>query len=384
MDKLHIGIYGAVNSGKSTIINKLAGQEIAIVSPIAGTTTDPVRKLMELDGIGPVVLIDTAGNNDVTELGRDRVAKSLQSIDIVDLAVLVVNNKLEAEDEALVEIFKTKNKPFFIINNKSDLPDFKPFKHKGAEVLAFSKNAEVQPALDLIKKYRPALGQGVLLDGIIKKDDVVALVIPIDSAAPIGRIILPQVNVLRNILDLNAIAVSLQTGQLAGYLKSNPKPRLVITDSQAFKEVSEIVPKDIALTSFSILFSRLKGNFEESLTGARKISNLKDGEKVLILESCSHSAITCEDIGRIKLPNLIRKKSGKELSFTIIPSLEKLPEDLSSYALAVQCGGCMATKNQLSARLGNVKNAGVSFTNYGIAIAYCTGILDRVIEIFAK
>jgi [FeFe] hydrogenase H-cluster maturation GTPase HydF len=387
MDKLYIGIYGSVNSGKSSLINRLAGQDIAIVSDKAGTTTDPVKKLIELDGIGPSVLIDSAGIDDTTELGSSRVAKTLQTLDTVDIAIIVANRgALTKDDDNLIGVLKERKIPFFIINNKSDLPSFKPLNAGGARVINFSakENKDVKEILELIKQIKPHYlnDKHVLLDDIVEKGDIVVLVTPIDSAAPQGRLILPQVNTIRNLLDNKAVAVVLQAGELADFLKLPVKVKLVVTDSQAFKEVSEIVPPSIPLTSFSILFARLKGDMAVYLRGANKIGELTDGDRVLILESCSHSANTCEDIGRVKLPNLIKKKSGKNLSFKIVAGLDALPEDITAYALAVQCGGCMVTRHQLLNRISVPVLADVPVTNYGIAIAYCTGILDRAVEIF--
>ncbi|MDR0734922.1 MAG: [FeFe] hydrogenase H-cluster maturation GTPase HydF, partial [Elusimicrobiota bacterium] len=355
MERLFIGIYGSVNSGKSSIINKLAGQDIAIVSPTAGTTTDAVKKTMELDGVGPAVLIDTAGINDTTVLGSARAGAAARTLDIIDMAIITADcGVLTAEDLALAARLKTRKIPFFIINNKADLPSFKPLVYDGADVLEFSAARAPNAAaiLALIQKHKPAhlAEKQILLDDIVKQGDIVVLVVPIDSAAPKGRLILPQVNALRNILDNRAAAVVLQTGELADFIKTGLKIRLVVTDSQAFKEVSEIVPPQIPLTSFSILFARLKGDFELFRAGVKAIDKLKDGNKVLILESCSHSANTCEDIGRVKLPALLQKKSGKTLNFTIVPNLESLPADVGAYALAVQCGGCMVTRSQLLTR----------------------------------
>ncbi|MDD6174083.1 MAG: [FeFe] hydrogenase H-cluster maturation GTPase HydF [Elusimicrobia bacterium] len=387
MDKTYIGIYGGVNSGKSSLINRLSGQNTAIVSPERGTTTDPVKKLMELDGIGPAVLIDTAGVDDDTALASSRVGKTLQTLDIVDMAVLVLGGGIMGEaNKKLISLFKKKNIPFLIVNNKSDLSDFKKPEGLSETVVEFSAKTapNVKPILEALKKLKPQTEKQILLDDKISSGDIVVLVCPIDSAAPAGRLILPQVKAIRNILDNKAVSVVLQPGELAAFLKLPLKVKLVVTDSQAFKEVSAIVPPEIPLTSFSILFARLKGNLPMYLKGTNALSSLKDGDKVLILESCNHSAITCEDIGRVKLPALISKKSGKKLEFKIIPGLEPLPEDLSSYALAVQCGGCMVTKNQLKQRVAALAEAGVPVSNYGVMIACCTGILPRVTEIFKE
>lgn len=387
MDKLHIGIYGSVNSGKSSLINRLSGQNTAIVSPERGTTTDPVRKLIELDSLGPCVLIDTAGLDDNTVLSSQRVAKTLQTLDLIDIAILVISCGVIGKTERnLLDLFAQKNIPFLIVNNKSDLPNFKApdeFKDKTVNFSAL-KSPDVKDILSALGRLRPAAEEDVLLDDKISRGDMVVLVCPIDSAAPKERLILPQVKAIRNILDNNAVSVVLQTDELAGFLKSNPKVKLVVTDSQAFKEVSGIVPQSIPLTSFSMLFARLKGNLDLYLEGAEHLNGLKDGDKVLILESCNHSALTCEDIGRVKLPKLISAKSGKKLEFKIIPGLEPLPENLKEYAMAVQCGGCMVTKKQLARRVAALLKAGVPVSNYGVMIALCTGILPRVSEPFKK
>lgn len=387
MDKLHIGIYGSINSGKSSLINRLSGQNTAIVSPERGTTTDPVRKLIELDSLGPCVLTDTAGIDDNTVLSSQRVGKTLQTLDLIDIAILVISCGVIGKTERnLLDLFAQKNIPFLIVNNKSDLPNFKApneFKDKTVNFSAL-KSPDVKDILSALARLRPSAGKDVLLDDKISRGDIVVLVCPIDSAAPKERLILPQVKAIRNILDNNAVSVVLQTGELDGFLKSNPKVKLVVTDSQAFKEVSEIVPQNIPLTSFSMLFARLKGNLDLYLEGAEHLSGLKDGDKVLILESCNHSALTCEDIGRVKLPKLISAKSGKKLEFKIIPGLEPLPENLKEYALAVQCGGCMVTKTQLSRRISALVKAGVPVSNYGVMIALCNGILPRVSELFRK
>lgn len=387
MEKLYIGIYGSVNSGKSSLINKLAGQMTAIVSPERGTTTDPVKKLLELEGIGPAVLIDSAGIDDTTPLGALRIAKTMQTLDIIDMAIVVIaHGNITKEDFGLISIFQEKKIPFFILNNKSDEPGFKDVSTAGIETLSYSCSTatDVLPVLALIKKLKPEYlaEKQILLADIINAGDIVVLVMPIDSAAPKGRLILPQVNTIRDILDNHAVSIVLQESELSDFLKLPIKIRLVVTDSQAFKNVSAIVPKEIPLTSFSILFARLKGNFDEYLNGADAISKLKDGDKVLILESCSHTANTCDDIGRVKLPKLISAKTGKKLEFKIVANLDPLPEDTSTYALVVQCGGCMVTKKQLLNRIGVPLAEGVPVTNYGIAIAFCTGILPRVTQVF--
>ena len=387
MDKLYIGIYGSVNSGKSSLINKLSGQNTAIVSAERGTTTDPVRKLMELEGLGPCVLIDTAGINDNTPLAKERIAKTLQTLDIADIAVYVIAcGQVTAEDEKMLSLIKAKKLPLLLVNNKQDSPEFKPLsgEYKNAVSFIALKAENPQVILKALQALKPQAEKQILLDDKITQGDIVVLVCPIDAAAPKGRLILPQVNAIRNILDNRAVSVVLQTGELENFLKLPLPVKLVVTDSQAFKEVSKIVPPSIPLTSFSILFARLKGNLPLYIEGTAAVNNLKDGDRVLILESCNHSANTCDDIGRVKLPKLISAKSGKKLNFTIVAGLEPLPQDLKSYALAVQCGGCMITKNQLKQRVEKLISAGVPVSNYGVMIACCTGILPRVTEIFRK
>ena len=387
MDKTYIGIYGSVNSGKSSLINRLSGQDTAIVSPERGTTTDPVRKLIELDSLGPCVLIDTAGIDDDTVLSRSRVAKTMQTLDLIDIAVVVISaGAINEAEKNLLALLAKKKIPFLIVNNKSDLPGFKELEEFKDKSISFSalRSPDVKEILRALSRLKPKGGEDVLLDDKITRGDIVVLVCPIDSAAPKGRLILPQVMTIRNLIDNNAVSVVLQPGELAEFLKSNPKVKLVVTDSQVFKQVSEIVPSDIPLTSFSMLFARFKGNLDLYLEGAEHLKNLKDGDKVLILESCNHSALTCEDIGRVKLPKLISAKSGRKLEFKIIPGLEPLPQNLKEYALAVQCGGCMVSKEQLRKRVQALIEAGVPVSNYGVVIALCTGILPRVSEVFKK
>ncbi|MDR1684465.1 MAG: 50S ribosome-binding GTPase [Elusimicrobiota bacterium] len=366
MERLYIGIYGGVNSGKSTLINRLAGQDIAIVAPQAGTTTDPVRKNIELEGVGPAVLIDTAGYGDDTALAARRAAKTAQTLDIVDMAVVLSAAAPTPQDTAFIETLKQRKIPFFIINKE--------------------QAQDRRAVLRLIQKNKPAhiSAKQVLLDDIVAAGDIVVLVTPIDAAAPQGRLILPQAQSIRNLLDNNAVSVVLQPRQLAGFLAQNKNVKLVVTDSQAFGEVNKIVPADIALTSFSILFARLKGNFELYLKSAGAIDKLKDGDKVLMLESCAHSAGACDDIGRVKLPALLSKKTGKKLEFSIVSGLDALPVNLREYALIIQCGGCMVTKQQLKTRIEAAAAAGAPVTNYGVAMAYCAGILPRVTEVFKK
>lgn len=385
VNRPHIGIFGKMNVGKSSLINALTGQEVSVVTAHPGTTTDPVKKIIEILGIGPVTLVDTAGIDDSSALGTQRVRRTNEALDQVDLAILVFADDFNSYDQSLMETFQARSVPFFVVHNKCDLYATNT-KIKGADVVDFScKEPHLPILLDMIKKHLPksAYSQDVLLDDYVERGDEVVLVIPIDASAPEGRLILPQVQTIRNLLDIGAAAVCLKDTELREYLRLHT-PKLVVTDSQAFKYVSSVVPPTIPLTSFSILFSRLKGDFVAYLKGTRTIDKLQDGDKVLILESCSHSVNKCDDIGRTKIPNWLQKYTGKKLQFTVVANLDALPDDAETYKLAIQCGGCMVTRTQIMRRLNILKEKGVALSNYGLAIAYCNGIFDRVTEIFRK
>jgi [FeFe] hydrogenase H-cluster maturation GTPase HydF len=371
--KPHIGIYGRTNSGKSTLINKLTGQPIAIVSDQAGTTTDPVKKSIEIFGIGPVVLIDTAGIDDATELGKQRMDKTYQTLKEIDCAILVIaDNRFGDPEEQLIAQFKEYALPFIVVNNlfegivKSDVINLNILKE------------EPQPIIEALKKAIPesAYKKSSMLGGIVKPNDVVVLVTPIDDEAPEGRLILPQVMAIRNALDNDCICVVLKETNLQQYFDTMPYPDLVVTDSQAFAMVSKIVPEEVRLTSFSILLARLKGDFENYLKGTPHLAELKDGDKILMLESCTHE-ISCGDIGRVKLPALIRKFTGKNIQFDYVAGLAPV-DNINQYAMAIQCGGCVATRKQLLNRTNLAVKAGIPISNYGMAIAFMTGIFDRV------
>lgn len=385
VNRPHIGIFGKMNVGKSSLINALTGQEVSVVAAHPGTTTDPVKKIIEILGIGPVTLVDTAGIDDSSALGAQRVRRTNEALDQVDLAILVFADDFNSYDQSLMETCVALRVPYFLVHNKSDLHKLN-VEIKGADVVDFScKEPHLPILLDMIKKHLPksAYSQDVLLDDYVERGDEVVLVIPIDASAPEGRLILPQVQTIRNLLDIGAAAVCLKDTELREYLRLHT-PKLVVTDSQAFKYVSSVVPPTIPLTSFSILFSRLKGDFEAYLKGTRTIDTLQDGDKVLILESCSHSVNKCDDIGRTKIPNWLQKYTGKKLQFTVVANLDALPDDAETYKLAIQCGGCMVTRTQIMRRLNILKEKGVALSNYGLAIAYCNGIFDRVTEIFRK
>ena len=385
LNKPRIGFFGKMNVGKSSLVNALTGQQVSVVAAHPGTTTDPVKKTIELVGIGPVELIDTAGVDDQSVLGTKRVSRTNAALDQVDLAVLVFAGPFDAYDQTLLETCLARKVPFFLVQNKTDLPTTN-VEIQGADVVAFScKKPNVALLLNAIAQHLPksSYTQDVILDDYVQAGDEVVLVIPIDASAPQGRLILPQVQTLRNLLDIGATAVCVKDTELRTCLTKHT-PKLVVTDSQAFGYVSSVVPAHIPLTSFSILFSRLKGDFDAYLKGTPTISKLQDGDQILVLESCSHTVNKCDDIGRVKIPHWLQKFTGKKLSFTTVSNLDPLPQDLYAFKLAIQCGGCMVTRTQILRRLEILKQAGVPVSNYGLTIAWCNGIFERVTEIFRK
>lgn len=393
-NKPHIGIFGRRNNGKSSFINSLAGQDIAIVSDTPGTTTDPVKKSMELPGIGPAILIDTAGMDDTGSLGKLRVAKTLDILPNIDLAILVIShNQFEEPERKMIEEFRRFELPFFIIHNKSDLEKVSTntqeiARQLQAEIILYSalNNPDTNPIIEAITRNMPqtAWQKPTLLGNLVKYGDVVLLITPIDIEAPEGRLILPQVQAIRDILDNDCIAIICKERETGAFLRqSGIKPKLVITDSQAFLKADAIVPKDIPLTGFSVLLARYKGDFENYLKGTPKISELKDGDRVLMLESCTHHT-SCDDIGRVKIPRWISQFTGKKLEFDMVTGLSNLPRPITDYALVVQCGGCMITRKQLINRLKPAIDAGIPVTNYGMTIAYVQGIYNRAVAPFVS
>ena len=393
--KPHIGIFGRRNYGKSSLINTLANQDIAIVSDVPGTTTDPVKKSMEIADLGPVILVDTAGIDDDSDLGQKRIKKSVLQISQIDLAILViVNNVFERFEEELIQSFSKHEVPYLIVQNKIDLFPIDQIKSDAlaarlqVPLIHFSCLNKDNASLlhQEINKMMPrnALHFNSLVGDIIKKDDVVLLVTPIDSEAPVGRMILPQVQLIRDVLDNHAVVVTLRETELEKYIKvMHPKPVLVVTDSQAFEFVNSIVPPEIPLTGFSVVLARQKGNFEAYLAGTPKLAQLKDGDRILLLESCTHH-VSCDDIGQVKIPKWLDKFTNKNLEYEMVSGLEDLKRPITDYALLIQCGGCVITQKQVKNRLRPAIEAGIPVTNYGLAIAFIHGIFDRATAPFRR
>lgn len=392
-NRLHIGIFGKRNAGKSSLINALVNQEISIVSEIAGTTTDVVEKTMEFLPLGPVVFLDTAGIDDSGNIGEKRIEKTKKVFNRTDIAVIVCDSTGWNEYEInLFNEFKERNIPVLAVVNKQDI---QPIEQEKLDAI---KQYVKEPLLttlihnrEVVYKLKEQLisvcpddfiTPPSLLGDIVKTGDTVVLVIPVDKEAPKGRIILPQVQVLRDLLDNKCKAVVTQDTELDSALKNlKEPPRMVITDSQAFNTVAEIVPKEIELTSFSIIFARIKGDLKEFYNGAEAIDNLKDNDKVLICESCSHHQIE-DDIARVKIPRLIKQKTGKNILFEY-HSGHDFPENLNDYALLIHCGACMTNRKEVLSRILKCKKANVPITNYGITIAHCLGILKRAVKPFS-
>jgi [FeFe] hydrogenase H-cluster maturation GTPase HydF len=391
--KPHIGIFGRRNNGKSSFINALSGQELAIVSEVAGTTTDPVKKSMEIPGIGPVIVIDTAGIDDTGELGAKRVSKTREVLNTIDAAILLITgNTFEDTEKDLIHDLSDRSVPFLIIHNKSDVQPLSASLGRMLEEtyrvpvidLSTIHNPEIESVISALKKLIPetAYNSRSLLGDLISYGDTVLLITPIDIEAPEGRMILPQVQAIRDILDHDGIAVVCKEREVDSYLrKMNPKPALAITDSQIFLKADASIPKDIPLTSFSILLARQRGDFQNYLKGTPHIAQLKDGDRILILESCTHH-VSCDDIGRVKIPRWLGNYTGKKLEYEVVSGLSKIPLEIHNYAMVIQCGGCMITRKQIISRLKPAVDAGIPVTNYGMAIAWVHGIYNRAVAPF--
>lgn len=393
--KPHIGIFGRRNNGKSSLINSITGQDVAIVSDVAGTTTDPVKKSIEIPGIGAAVVIDTAGMDDFGELGAKRVGKTKEIIRRIDLAIIVLADNVFGEVELqLIGDLEKWEVPFVLVHNKADrmpisdeLRRLTPPSHRD-KLLDYSSVNPInkEKLIQLLKENIPetAYLSKSLVGDIISQGDLVLLITPIDDEAPEGRLILPQVQAIRDILDNDAIAVVAKEREIDGLLKRlQPRPALAICDSQVFLKADGSVPADIPLTSFSTVLARYKGDFDNYLLGTPKLSQLKDGNKVLILESCTHH-VSCDDIGRVKIPRWLSQFSGKKLEYVVVSGLSNVPGEITDYSIVIQCGGCMITRKQLINRLKPAIDAGIPVTNYGMAIAYMQGIYNRAIAPFTK
>lgn len=389
-ERVHISFFGRRNAGKSSVINAVTGQELAIVSNVKGTTTDPVYKTMELLPLGPVMVIDTPGIDDEGELGALRVKKSYQVLNKTDIAVLVVDGTIGKTDceEALIRRFQEKNIPWILVYNKSDLLPSADFPLSSNEILvSAAKKTNIYELKERIASLKPEdTHKYPLISDLIQPLDLVILVIPVDKAAPKGRLILPQQQTIRAILEQGALSLVVRDTELSETLerfhKQNIHPRLVITDSQAFSKVSAVTPKEITLTSFSILFARYKGDLEAVTKGVAALKNIQDGDKILIAEGCTHHR-QCDDIGTVKIPSMIRKFTGKEPEFFFTSGTE-FPDNLTDYQLVVHCGGCMLNEREMKYRISCCQDQRVPITNYGILMAQATGILKRSLAPFPE
>ena len=383
-ERVHIGFFGRRNAGKSSVVNAVTGQDLAVVSDVKGTTTDPVSKAMELLPLGPVMIIDTPGYDDEGYLGQLRVRKTRQVLNKTDIAVLVTDGTEELQDidRELLALFREKEIPFLVVRNKSDLLETLPAEENGEIYVSALKGTNIYELKERIASLRQDVPERRLIGDKLRPGDLAVLVVPIDKAAPKGRLILPQQQTIRDILEANAAAVVVKETELAGTLQRLGKPDLVITDSQVFGSVSKIVPREVPLTSFSILMARYKGLLEEAVKGAAAVENLRDGDTVLVAEGCTHHR-QCNDIGTVKIPQWLRGYTGKELKVRACAGTE-FPEDLSEYALVIHCGGCMLGEREVRYRMKCAADQGVPITNYGTLIAYLNGILGRSIEIFPE
>ena len=382
-ERIHIGFFGRRNAGKSSIVNAVTGQDLAVVSDVKGTTTDPVSKAMELLPLGPVMIIDTPGYDDEGALGQLRVKKTRQVLNKTDIAVLVTDGTQDIQDtdRELMELFRAKEIPYLLVRNKADLlPEIPEDSDREIWVSALA-GRNIQELKERIARLRQETPEKRIVADKLSPGDLAVLVVPIDKAAPKGRLILPQQQTIRDILEAGAAAIVVRDSELELTLnKLGRNPELVITDSQVFGPVSKLVPREVKLTSFSILMARYKGLLEEAVRGAAAVASLQDGDTVLIAEGCTHHR-QCDDIGTVKIPNWLRKATGKELHIRVCSGTE-FPDDLSGIALVVHCGGCMLNEREVRYRMKCAVDQGVPITNYGILIAHLNGILQRSVEIF--
>ncbi len=391
--KPHIGIFGRRNVGKSSFINALTGLDVAIVSEVPGTTTDPVKKSMEILGVGPAIIIDTAGIDDSGELGEKRIAKTLDVIKQIDCAILLITDNTFGEfEETLIRKFYKADVDCLIVYNKVDMEPLlnstikEIQQYTNAPIVEFSTktNFNINCVIETLTSIIPetAYQKPSLLKGLINRGDIVLLITSNDSEAPEGRLILPQVMAIRDILDNGAINIVVNETELELFLHNTGiKPKLIITDSQVFKTVNKIVPPDIPLTGFSVAYAHMRGPFDDYVKGVGKISDLKDGDRILILESCTHQ-VSCDDIGRFKIPKWLREYTKKQLNFDVVAGLDEIKNPITDYALVIQCGSCMITRKQVFSRLAEAIEAGVPVTNYGLTIAWINGIFERAIAPF--
>ena len=394
-ERVHIGFFGRRNAGKSSVMNAVTGQDLAVVSDVKGTTTDPVYKSMELLPLGPVVMMDTPGIDDEGELGSLRVKKSYQVLNKTDVAVLVIDGSVGAspEDAAVLDRIRKKGIPFVTVINKKEL--MRPEAEAGVKDALMLEDSQLisvsaaegdgicglkEKIAEIARAEEP---EKYLVRDLLEKGDVAVLVVPIDSAAPKGRLILPQQQTIRDILEAGAVSVVVREKELKEALsKLVSKPKMVITDSQAFAQVAKDTPNDVLLTSFSILMARYKGNLEQAVRGVTALDHLKDGDTVLISEGCTHHR-QCDDIGTVKIPRWIREYTGKEILIETTSGTE-FPDDLTKYKLIIHCGGCMLNEREMKYRLSCAEDQGVPMTNYGIMIAYVKGILKRSVQVFPE
>ena len=384
-ERTHIGFFGRRNAGKSSIVNAVTGQELAVVSDVKGTTTDPVYKTMELLPLGPVMIIDTPGFDDEGMLGELRVKKTKQVLNKTDIAVLVVDatEGLKECDKELIALFQAKEINYLIVYNKSDLLEEIPAAGAQEVYASALKKENIFEVKERIAALKEQSAEKSIIADKLNRGDFVVLVVPIDSAAPKGRLILPQQQTIRDILDAGAMAIVTKESELTQTLEGlGKKPAMVITDSQVFKTVAPLVPADIPLTSFSILMARYKGLLDAAALGAAAIEHLKDGDTILIAEGCTHHR-QCDDIGTVKIPNWLRKYTGKDIKIETCSGTE-FPEDLTKYAMVIHCGGCMLNEREVRYRTKCAVDQGVPITNYGTFIAYVNGILKRSLEVFPE